>query len=46
MTAVKNKIKELESDKILIQFAETNLTKDFIKTLKKMNELIDSIEKN
>jgi hypothetical protein len=46
MTAVKNKIKELESEKAIIKFAETNLTKHFIKTLKSMKELIASIEKN
>jgi hypothetical protein len=46
MNTVKNKIKELELEYSLITFAETNLTKSFIKTLKNMKELIASIEKN
>jgi len=46
MSIIKNKIKELESEEVIIKFTETNISKDFIKTLEKTKELIDSIEKN
>jgi len=46
MTTVKNKIKQFESEKSIIKIVESNLTKDFIKTLEKTKELIASIEKN